>query len=404
MNIVPLVLNNQKEAKEIMLSLGATPAGAKILAPKGVFKSFKIEGIKSWEANILKQHLLSLGSDAAIERDALVKDIETGVLLFGSINQLNNLCGKLKDQTKRLRLLSKQLAKSLDNVQKTSYLYKARDKRLRINKPIICGIVNITKDSFSGDGLLKEAGVSVGKLEKLVLDKVSRMFKSGAKIIDFGAESSRPFSKRISSQEEIKRIVPVLKAVRKRFKKLIISIDTHKPKVAKAVIEEGADVINDITALKNNQMASLLKKHNLGCILMHMQGNPENMQVNPSYNRVSEEIGSFFQERLDYCQGEGIGRERIFIDPGIGFGKLKEHNLDIINNLYQFKKFGVPIFLGLSRKSFLGDIIKKSPAGRLGATIAAELVALNQGANVLRVHDVKETNEAIKVFSQLLKK
>jgi dihydropteroate synthase len=151
-------------------------------------------------------------------------------------------------------------------------------------------------------------------------------------------------------------------------------------------------------------MVSLLKKHNLGCILMHMQGNPENMQVNPSYNRVSEEIGSFFQERLDYCQGEGIGRERIFIDPGIGFGKLKEHNLDIINNLYQFKKFGVPIFLGLSRKSFLGDIIKKSPAGRLGATIAAELVALNQGANVLRVHDVKETNEAIKVFSQLLKK
>lgn len=404
MNIVPLVLNNQKEAKEIMLSLGATPAGAKILAPKGVFKSFKIEGIKSWEANILKQHLLSLGSDAAIERDALVKDIETGVLLFGSINQLRNLCGKLKGQTKRLRLLSKQLSKSLDNVQKTSYLYKARNKNLRINKPIICGIVNITKDSFSGDGLLKEAGGSVGKLEKVALDKVSRMLKNGAKIIDFGAESSRPFSKRISFQEEIKRIVPVLKAVRKRFKKLIISIDTYKPKVAKAVIEEGADVINDITALKNNQMTSLVKKHNLGCILMHMQGNPQNMQVNPSYNRVSEEIGSFFQERLDYCQGKGIGREKIFIDPGIGFGKLKEHNLDIINNLYQFKKFGVPIFLGLSRKSFLGDIIKKSPAGRLGATIAAELVALSQGANVLRVHDVKETNEAIKVFSQFLKK
>jgi dihydropteroate synthase len=404
MNIVPLVLNNQKEAKKIILSLGATPAGAKILAPKSVFKSFKIEGIKSWEANILKQHLLSLGSDAAIERDALVKDIETGVLLFGSINQLKNLCGKLKGQTKRLRLLSKQLSKSLDNVQKTNYLYKARDKKLRINKPIICGIVNITKDSFSGDGLLKEAGGSVGRLEKVALDKVSRMLKNGAKIIDFGAESSRPFSKRISFQEEIKRIVPVLKAVRKRFKKLIISIDTHKPKVAKAVIEEGADVINDITALKNNQMVSLLRKHNLGCILMHMQGNPQNMQINPSYNRVSEEIGSFFQERLDYCQGKGIGREKIFIDPGIGFGKLKEHNLDIINNLYQFKKFGVPIFLGLSRKSFLGDIIKKSPAGRLGATIAAELVALSQGANVLRVHDVKETNEAIKVFSQFLKK
>ncbi|MCF7871118.1 MAG: dihydropteroate synthase [Candidatus Omnitrophica bacterium] len=403
MNVVPLFLSNQKEAKEAMLSLGATQAGAKILAPKSVFKSFKIQGIKSWEANILKQHLLSLGSDAAIERDALVKDIETGVLLFGSINQLKKLCGKLKNQTKRLRLLSIQLSKSLDNVQKTSYLYKARDKKLRINKPIICGIVNITKDSFSGDGLLKEAGESAGKLEKIVLDKVSRMFKNGAKIIDLGAESSRPFSKRISFREETKRIVPVLKAVRKRFKKLVISVDTYKPKVAKAVIEEGADIINDITALKNNQMASLLKKHNLGCILMHMQGNPENMQVNPSYRQVSEEIGSFFQERLDYCQKKGIGREKIFIDPGIGFGKLKKHNLDIINNLYQFKKFGVPIFLGLSRKSFLGDIIKKGPAGRLGATIAAELFALSQGANVLRVHDVKETNEAVKVFSQFVK-
>ncbi|MCF7873646.1 MAG: dihydropteroate synthase [Candidatus Omnitrophica bacterium] len=404
MNVVPLTLDNQKEAKKAILSLGVTKEGTKILSPKSVFRSFKVQGIRSWEANILKQHLLSLGSDAAVERNALIKDIETGVLLFGSISQLKKLCQKLKNQTKRLKILSKQLSESLENSEKTSYNYRARDKSLRINKPIICGIVNITKDSFSGDGLLSKADQPSLGLKKLALDKVSVMVKDGAKIIDFGAESTRPFSRRIKPQEEINRLIPVLKAVRKEFKSLIISVDTYKPKVAKAAVEAGADIINDITALKSNKITSLIKKYNLGCVLMHMQGNPQTMQVNPSYNQVSQEIGDFLRKRIDYCQKKGIDKNQIFIDPGIGFGKSKKHNLDIINNLYQFKALGVPIFIGLSRKSFIGDIIKKGPAQRLGATIAAQIFALTKGANILRVHDVGQTKDAIKLFSALVKK
>jgi dihydropteroate synthase len=404
MDVVPLTLDNQNQAKKVILSLGATKEGAKILAPKSVFRSFKVEGIKSWEANILKQHLLSLGSDAAVERDALIKDIETGVLLFGTITQLKKLCQKLKNQTRRLKILSKQLSENLENSEKNSYKYRARDKTLKINKPIICGIVNITYDSFSGDGLLVKAGGSFPKLKKLVLDKVSAMIKEGAKLIDFGAESTRPFSRRIKLQEEIKRLIPILKAVRKEFKNLIISVDTYKPKVAEAAVGAGVDVINDITALKNSKITALIKKHNLGCVLMHMQANPQTMQINPSYRQVSQEIRGFLKERIEYCQKKGIDKSHIFIDPGIGFGKSKKHNLDIINNLYQFRTLGVPIFIGLSRKSFIGDIIKKGPAQRLGATIAAQMVALAKGANILRVHDVGQTNDAVKLFSALVKK
>ncbi|MCF7872805.1 MAG: dihydropteroate synthase [Candidatus Omnitrophica bacterium] len=404
MNVFPLALDNQNQAKKIVLSLGATKEGAKILAPKSVFRSFKVQGIRSWEANILKQHLLSLGSDAAVERDALIKDIETEVLLFGTINQLKKLCQKLKNQTKRLRILSRQLLESLENSEKNSYKYRARDKTLRINRPIICGIVNITQDSFSGDGLLVKSGESFPKLKKLVLDKVSAMVKVGAKIIDFGAESTRPFSKRIKPQEEIRRLIPILKVVRKEFKNLIISVDTYKPKVAEAAVGSGVDIINDITALRSSKITALVKKYNLGCVLMHMQANPQTMQINPNYRQVSQEIGGFLKNRIEYCQKKGIDKSQIFIDPGIGFGKSKKHNLDIINNLYQFKALGVPIFIGLSRKSFIGDIIKKSPAQRLGATIAAEMIALAKGASVLRVHDVDQTNDAIKLFSALVKK
>lgn len=403
MEVVPLTIDNQLEAKRAILSLGATKEGARILAPKAVFKSFKIEGIKSWEANILKQHLLSLGSDAAIERDALIKDIKTGVILFGSISQLAKLSAKLKNQTQRLKWLSKQLSNFLVNSEKESYKYVARDKVLKIRNPVICGIINVTEDSFSGDGLLRRAGLSTPQLADLVLAKASEMIKAGAKIIDIGGESTRPFSRRISSKKELKRIMPAVKAVRKKFQKVIISVDTCKPEVAKAAVEEGADIINDITALRSHETASLVEKYKLGCVLMHMQKTPQNMQVSPKYSCLNREIISFFKKRIDYCRDKGIKKEQIFIDPGIGFGKLVCHNSEIINNLSQFKIFGVPIFIGISRKSFIGKILKKEPRERLYGILAAEILALEAGAKVLRVHDVARTQEAIRVFSEIKK-
>ena len=194
-----------------------------------------------------------------------------------------------------------------------------------------------------------------------------------------------------------------MKVLRKEFKKVFLSVDTYKYSVAKAAIEEGADIINDITALRSSpQIASLIKRYKLGCILMHMRGTPQTMQVNPHYKDVTAEIIDFFKERLKFCNSRGINKSQILIDPGIGFGKRLEDNTRIINELYKFKVLGQPIFLGLSRKSFIGKILKVGFDQRLAGTIAASMVSLTKGANILRVHDVRETAQAIKVASKII--
>jgi len=386
-----------------MSFLGVSPEGVDILSPKSIYTVFKIEGIKSWEANIIKQQLLSLGSDAALERKALLKNIKTSVLIFGNLSQLKKLSEKLKDQPFALKEVSLKISEYLKNLEKGEFILKARGKMLRINQPIICGIINSTEDSFFGDGLLKVVENSSVKVQALALKKAEKMIKAGAKIIDVGGESTRPFSNPVKVGEEIKRVIPILKVLRKEFKQVFLSVDTYKYLVAKAAVSEGVDIINDITALQDNpQMASLVKKHKLGCVLMHMKGKPQNMQAKPYYKDVITEISDFFQERLNFCDKKGINKNQLFLDPGIGFGKRLEDNTKIINQLYKLKVFGLPIFLGLSHKSFIGKILNIDIKQRLVGTIAASIISLTKGANVLRVHDVGETAQAIKVASKIM--
>jgi len=403
MRITPLKVKNEKEAQEIMSSLGVSPEGVKILSPKSIHAVFKIEGIKSWEANIIKQQLLSLGSDAALERKALIKNIKTSVLIFGNLSQLKKLSEKLKDQPFALKEVSLSISAYLDNLKKQEFIFKARGKVLKINQPIICGIINSTEDSFFGDGLLREVKGTSAKVQTLALNKAERMIKAGAKIIDIGGESSRPFSSPIKPAEEIKRVIPILKALRKEFKTVLLSVDTYKYLVAKVAVAEGVDIINDITALGDNpRMVSLIKRYKLGCILMHMKGKPQTMQKNPYYKDVIAEIIDFFEERLSFCNQKGISKDQLLIDPGIGFGKRLEDNTKIINQLYKLKVFGLPIFLGLSHKSFIGKILNVDIKQRLIGTIAASMISLAKGANILRVHDVGETAQAIKVASKII--
>ncbi|HIE36185.1 MAG TPA: dihydropteroate synthase [Candidatus Omnitrophica bacterium] len=403
MRIVPLKIESIREAERIVRDLGVSEEAVKILSPKEVFVAFKIEGINSWEANIIKQHLLSLGSDSATEKDALVKKIKTDTIIFGNLSQLKKLCQKLKDQPFSLKRIASLLSSYLDNVFKREFIFKARDKSLRIKGPIICGIINLTTDSFSGDGLLSQAELTSFKFKYLLLKRVEEMAKYGAKMIDLGAESSRPFSKPIKEKEELKRVITALKIIRKKFKKILISIDTYKYKVAKESLEYGADIINDITALrKSPSISSLIKKYRAGIVLMHMKGTPQVMQINPRYKEgVIEEIVDFFKERLNYCQKKAIAREQILIDPGIGFGKSLQDNLCIISQLYKFKFFGLPILIGISRKSFIGKLLDLKVEERLIGSLSANLCALFRGANVLRVHDVRETHQAVKIFSHL---
>ncbi|UCD14825.1 MAG: dihydropteroate synthase [Candidatus Omnitrophota bacterium] len=409
--MTPLVIKNESQARDVMSSLGVDSEGIKILSSKGIYAAFKIEGISSWEANIIKQHLLSLGTDAAINRDALVKRIKTDILIFGNARQLRQLCDKLRNQPFKLKEISRELSSCLDGFFRKEYVFRARDKVLRITEPVICGIVNVTPDSFSGDGLLKQAQntkcpsdmLGTGKMQKLVLKKVAEMAREGAKIIDVGGESSRPFSKPVKETEEIKRVIPVLRLIRKEFKKLIISVDTYKYAVAKAAVDEGVDVINDITALRKAlKMVSLVKRYRLGCILMHMSGRPATMQINPKYKDVTADIISFLKERLEFVTGAGIGKDRILLDPGIGFGKRLEDNLRIINELYKFKILGLPIFLGASRKSFIGKVLDVEVGERAVGTLAAHIISVVRGANVLRVHDVAQTKQALKIACQIM--
>ncbi|UCC95373.1 MAG: dihydropteroate synthase [Candidatus Omnitrophota bacterium] len=402
MRVVPLKIESKAEAKQILDHLGVSREGMRILAPKSISVAFKVGGISSWEANIIKQHLLSLGSDSAINRSALLKKVKTSTIIFGNVSQLRRLCNKLKHQPFNLKEVSGTISRYLDNLFQREFLFCARNKVVKIKSPLVCGIVNVTPDSFSGDGLLGKTQNSKLKIQNLALRKVGEMVKQGARIIDIGGESTRPFSKPVRDQEELRRVIPALKAVRKEFKDILISVDTYKYRVAKEAIEYGVDIINDITALRNApQMASLIKKYKLGCILMHMRGRPKTMQIHPRYKDVMEDIIDFFGERIKFCQERGIQKAQILIDPGIGFGKSVEDNLKIIHELYKFKIFGMPIFLGLSRKSFVGKTLNVGVEKRLVGTIAASVVALIQGVQVLRVHDVGQTQEAIKIVSAI---
>lgn len=401
MQVIPLSIDNDKEAKELISSLGVSQEGVEILWPKAPAIVFKITNIRSWEANIIKQHMLSLGADAALAREVLVKDIETQVLLLGTKAKLLSLCHKLKDQPFKLKIIAQELENCLANLAIDKYQLKFGNKQLNIDKPVICGIINLTADSFSGDGLLTKSRCD---WQDNLIRKVEDMVSASAKIIDFGGQSSRPFSKPIPVKEEIKRLIPAIKLIRKKFKDIIISLDSYRYQVVEQAIDWGVDIVNDITALRAEpKIAKLIKQYKLGCILMHMKGMPATMQVNPKYENIIEDIAGFFKQRLDFCQKQGINKEQLIIDPGIGFGKALEDNLKLINKLDSFKMFGMPILIGLSRKAFIGKLLDLAVEDRLIGTVASNVLALTKGARIFRVHDVKECKQALDLAYQIIK-
>lgn len=260
-------------------------------------------------------------------------------------------------------------------------------------KTHIMGILNITLDSFSDGGRFFEP--------ELALEHGLKLVYYGADIIDIGGESTRPGSKSISSKEEIKRVIPVLKKLVKQVK-VPISVDTYKYEVAKAALEEGASIINDIYALHHDKrIATLVARKKAGLVLMHMKGSPVNMQINPVYKDLIKEILNYLKDAVKTAVGNGVGLNSIIIDPGIGFGKTVEHNLSIIRNLRELKKLNLPVLIGTSRKSFIGKILDLPVTERLEGTISSVVVSILNGADIVRVHDVKEIFRAVKVVNAI---
>jgi len=258
------------------------------------------------------------------------------------------------------------------------------------------GIVNTSPDSFSDGGLYSDIDSAVEHCYKISTE--------GAEIIDIGGESTRPGSEPITEEEEISRVVPVLEKTRNILPDTIISVDTYKAGVAERCIDAGIDIINDISSLQfDGRMGDLLKEHpEIHIIMMHIQGTPKNMQINPRYNDVVTDIIDFFEERIDYCLKKGISKERLIIDPGIGFGKKFEHNIEIIRRLAEFRVLQCPVALGASRKSFINHIYPSEPQDRLAGSLAATSFALQNNVELIRVHDVKENRQFIDTYYAIM--
>ena len=261
-------------------------------------------------------------------------------------------------------------------------------------RPSIMGILNVTPDSFSNGGLYFKTQNAIAHAHNLAQD--------GADIIDIGGESTRPFAKPISAEEELKRVIPVIKVISSELN-IPISIDTYKAKVAKAAIEAGAKIVNDVSALRfDEDMAKVIADYQVPVVLMHMKGTPRNMQINPFYKNVLKEVYEFLLQRIEFALSQGIKIEQIAIDPGIGFGKRLNDNLLLIKHITYFKNLGRPILLGPSRKSFIGQILGiENPQERDIGTLGVIAHATLNNVDILRVHAVKEARQIIDVINAI---
>jgi len=264
--------------------------------------------------------------------------------------------------------------------------------RLTLARPLVMGILNVTPDSFSDGGRYAAVDSAV--------EHALRMEQSGADIIDIGGESTRPGAKPVDEEKELKRVIPVIERLRS-LSDIPISIDTYKAPVAAAALEAGADIVNDISALRfDTRMLPLIAQRQTPVVMMHMQGTPRDMQVDPHYEDCVNEIVEFFRRRIALCVAQGVDKSKIIIDPGIGFGKRLVDNLDILRRFEVFTELGVPVMLAASRKSFIGMLHEnEKPADqRLGGSISAAVMGVMKGAAIVRSHDVAETVEALKVL------
>jgi len=269
------------------------------------------------------------------------------------------------------------------------------DKRSLVlgEKPLVMGIVNLTPDSFFPGSRAPEPEQAV--------DRALALLAEGADILDFGAESTRPGSAPVGPDEEMGRLIPALRAFRARSGALV-SVDTRRAAVAKAALDEGADIVNDIAALSDPAMASVVARFGAGIVLMHMLGEPSTMQENPVYSDCAAEVAAYLRAAVSKALDAGIARDSIILDPGIGFGKTLEHNLDLIRRLYLVAEYGYPVLVGLSRKRFIGQITGKPVEQRLSGSLGAACAAWMGGADIIRVHDVAETKDALALFVSCL--
>lgn len=343
------------------------------------FKNIKIFNLSIPQANILKQTAISVGADCAVHRETITAKIEkTDCILGGSFSQLRKISQKLRKQPFKLSELANLIEKNLDSKLKP---LKIKDTIFDFTRPYIVGVLNLTPDSFSDGGEFFDFDNAIKHLLEMIDD--------GADIIDIGAESTKPFSSPVSAELQLEKLLPVLNFIKDKNVKIPISIDTRSAEVAQKCIEAGADIINDVSGLEyDSKMAATLSALNVPVIIQHSKGTPENMQINPTYENLMDELFLSLKEKTDLAINNGIKPENIIIDAGIGFGKTREQNFEIIRRIDELSALNYPIMLGISRKSLL-NVSEESNELKDILTLALNLKLVDKKVNFIRVHNVK---------------
>jgi dihydropteroate synthase len=376
-----LELKNSAEIVEALKLIEVDEVGIGMMAPKAHHYVLKIDSLSVPAANILKQEMLAVGGDAALHRKACDFSIQnTPCLLMGTYHQYQKVIKKLQVQPFGLKATGKEMQNVLRHFFSTPSSIQAGPYLLDFSSPLVMGILNVTPDSFSGDGIVNNI--------ELLLKKADQFIKDGADLLDIGGESTRPGAVKIPAEEELKRVLPVIKEVSRNFS-VPISIDTYKPEVAEKALKNGAHIVNDVWGLKKEPgMLRIIKEYGAPVILMHNQ-------EEPVYRDLIREMLEYFKDRLTMLENSHYPTEKAILDPGIGFGKKPWHNLSVLKHLNEFRIFGRALLLGASRKSFIQYAAGADVNNRIPGSLASVVLGYMSGFHIFRVHDVKESKQAL---------
>lgn len=387
------ILQTESEAHLIreMGEIGVDPAGIALMSPKGVNRALRLESLSPWQANLLKQEMLSLGGEAAVHRGAIdCSASSTAALLMGTVKHFRALIDKLEKQPPTMRRIGEEVRAALTEYDRRRFSLSLGSQVLDLGeRTAVMGVVNVSPDSFYDGGTHFSTAQAV--------EHGLRLADEGADILDVGGESTRPGAKPVPLEEEQRRVLPVVEGLASRCK-IPLSVDTYKAEVARRALDLGAVMVNDISGLRFDPgMARVAAEGGAALIVMHMRGEPRTMQAAPAYANLMGEVVEVLRRSVETAVEGGLDREQVLVDPGIGFGKTLDHNLHLLRHLPELRVLGRPIVVGPSRKSFIGTISGLPAGERLEGTLAAVTLAVSGGAHIVRVHDVSAVRRSVEI-------
>lgn len=393
-----LALDTRQEIAREMGRIGVHPAGVELMAGKARVRVVKLRGLPLQAAHILKQEMLGDGGDAAVSWQVFDFAQETtDALVMGTEAQLAHTCQKLRSEPFGLPQVADEIEAALRAFDAPhSGELRCRGRNLALGqKTLLMGIINVTPDSFSGDGLAGDAGAAVAQGVEMV--------QEGADLLDVGGESTRPGAEPVSEEAECERVVPVIEGLAGQVS-VPISVDTTKAEVARRALEAGAGMVNDVSGLRGDPgLAAVAAELGAPVVVMHMKGTPRDMQQDPRYENLMDEIAEHLEAGVAKAVEAGVPRDQVVVDPGIGFGKTLEHNFEILRRLRELRSLGQPVLIGTSRKSLIGRVLDLPPEQRLEGTAATVALAIANGADMIRVHEVREMSRVARMCDAILR-